>query len=230
MSDRRPPALAIAACAALASGCLYVDEEGDDAVMRLAARDDVAALAPARPAKGATWILVRVWSQVLAGGDAVPAATQGEAPVAVESLKEDVRAAGLSLVPGAAPDGGHESLLLRRSQSGFAAVARGEPVRRFEVGGRPLGGDVADRGLEVSADVTTRGTLRLELAPAFRNLPEAGGEEIRANALSCAIELAEGQVVRIGASADAGSAVLRAVFECPDGPARALWLQAEVVR
>jgi len=216
----------IASVVFVAAGCILLEGEGDAARPAMTGDGEVGIWRPRRSRK-ATWLLVRIWSgpvEASQADDIVP-------ELAVESLKEDVTAAGLRVATDIAPDGPHEALLLRRKQSGFVAIARGEEVPAFEVAGRPIGGGGtrADVGFEIVGEPLKDGTIRLEMAPLFRRISGFDDDEIRATALSFVAELRDGQTLRFTSPEGARDSAIRALFAGSGGRRRRLWVQVKTL-
>jgi hypothetical protein len=181
---------------------------------------------PERRRRGATWIVVRVWAEQIELG----ARAASDRALKVECPGEDVAAAGLCVTAAEPPERGHETLLLRARQSGFAALARAQSAERFEIADRPLGGpdEPLDLGFEVVCEAAPNGRIALELAPLFRTGAGSAAEEFRAHALACSLTLDRGATVALESAPNAPSAVVRSLFADAGGARRRLLLQVDV--
>jgi hypothetical protein len=224
--SRRPGTRSFWIVLLLAPGCYYALE--DDADRHEASSATHTIVGPRGRSRSATWILVRAWSPLEEAPGEPPAGT----PLEVESLKQDIHAAGMRVTLQDAPEAPHESILLKKAQSGFVAMARGLPTRAFEVAGRPVGGgaEAMDRGFELAVAPSPSGALRLVMAPLFRSERSTPADEVRVGALSFAVEVPNGRTFRIGGATDATHPAVRALFFDVSGERRSVWVNVEAFR
>lgn len=226
MSEMRSlPSLAVA-CSAVLVGCYAMTAEDPYD----APPEDDPAVFRQRGSQKATWFLVKLWTD-RADSPAPDMDSSGSTPM-IESFKQDVVAAGVRLTAAEPPERKHESLLLRKSQTGFAAIARDESLGAFAVGGRSFGGDGvrADLGLDIVPELLPDGRIALDVAPLFRGIEGIDGGEVRAHALSFGIVIADGSTILLESSRDAPDPVVRALFQDADSGRRKLWMQVELLR
>ena len=226
-------AAAIVVCA-LGPGCLYY-EDPDDPTERARRDAQAAERGLLRRGRRRTWFLVKTWVREVPVD--APLA-EGASPAIRQSVRQRANAAGLHLVLRDPPKERHSSILLQEKQPGFVALARGEPVRRFDLDGKSYApGDVAvDRGFEIEAGYPSSSPpgWTLRFAPVFRSLAQGGGD-LRAPGLSFHLVLGATETLVVDASPDAADPVVRALFlDVPEErkrpTRRRLYIQVEAFR
>ena len=222
--SRKPPLAAIVALAfSVGAGCLYY-EEPDDPFAQAVHDAAAAERGIVRRGRGAPWFLVKLWLRDV-DANAPPAA--GPAP----EVDARVRAAGLRVTLALPPKEPHASILVRRGQTGFAALARGVTVAEFSEDGTAVGGDAMDIGFAVTVSGRAGGQTAVELVPTFRDA-RPGAEERRITRFAFDAELAAGEALVLDAAPDAVDRTVRALFldGAPAGRRRRLYLQVEAFR
>ena len=224
------------ALAALAlAGCYYVEESEPfaDTVRRIWAEDYSARRRP----RNAAWVLVKY-----SAGSAPRAGDAGAEEMEVTPLVDERAGLPIRAASVPEPEGPHASILIREGESGFLALARGEPVRSFACGGRSLGGDgrPVDRGFEISPRALRDGRVAVVLAPVFVAADPDRGNELKVAELAFGLPVEEGRAVMLSAAPDSQADVVQALFGVAPAdadsdtgagpPALALWFAVEVVR
>jgi hypothetical protein len=233
--------------AALA-GCLYVEDDLHDPLVRARLDAEEAAKGITTPRRSRLWFIVKAWVRE------VPRDAEAAESLVVHADAEreaSLRAAGLRASFEEPPEAPHSSILLREGERGFVAVARGEALHGFRYGRKSVVGDSPmDRGLAVEVAPSADGSLpascaaqagvRAELAPLFREtvpggLPASGGEELIAETLSFRASLGGPEALRLEAAPGAADPVIRSLFfdrPPPDGHGRrrVVWLRVETFR
>jgi len=228
----RPSLAAFGALAALSAAGCFPPEDPNDPIER-AKRDAAAAeRGIIRRRRDRTWFLVKYWAR---------AAPRDEPRGEQRRRKSEVPAHGrkaLEWKPVPPPRGPHGSILLGPGQSGFVAVARGEPVPRFDLDGKSYGADGGrvDRGFDITVHKVEAGLVTATMTPVFRGLAEGGGD-LRLETLTDQIALGPGaaEALLIEAPPDADDPVTRAFwFDVPEEgkrpTRRRLYVQVEAFR